>query len=310
MEVVKGIYQIQSETPFRYSMNTYFIDDNKKCLIDTSVESYPQTLLAGLEKIGRHLTDLDYVLVSHPHSEHIGSLNYIKQAAPHCQIVASPRCADYLANYEQYTQIAFQRISSKIDRHLEVLLSIKSVKVDKIVKEGDVINLGSRKLKVFETSGHCAEEISFYCEKSKILFSSDFIIGTEGETWQAIYIGMLDYDGSRRKYLASLQKIVQLKERIRLILPAHGAIIKNPKEKIEGLLRIAPQIEESILKMLEAGPKTFQDLIELAHGKKFQEPEKFYAASRRMQVLLDYLLEEKRILKKHHLYFKIEAETE
>ena len=306
MEIIKGIYQIQSSTPFKYPMYSYLINDEKKCLIDTSIEPYPQTLMDGLQKIGLSLTDLDYVLVSHPHSEHIGSLHYIKQVASHCKIVASPRSADYLANYEKNTQIAFQKITSTVDHHLEVLLSIKSVRVDKIVREGDVIKLGYHTLKVLETSGHCAEEISFYCEKSKILFSSDFIIGTEGETWQAVFPGMVDYDGNRSKYRTNLSKIAKLKDEISLILPAHGSIIKHPKEKLEELLRIAPQIEDGIVKLLETGPKTFHDLVELSHGKKFQDPEKFYAASRRMQVLLNYLVEEKRIFKKDNLYSKFE----
>ncbi|HUX99120.1 MAG TPA: MBL fold metallo-hydrolase [Candidatus Deferrimicrobium sp.] len=305
MEIVEKIYQIQSASPFRFPMNTYFIDDEKKCLIDTSVEKYPQTLIQGLKTIGRELTDLNYILISHPHTEHIRSLTYIKEHFPKCQIVTSPRNADYLANYETYNQLAFQKGTVQIDDRYKLRESIKSVKVDQIVKEGDTINLGRYSLEILETSGHCAEEISFFGREQGILFSSDFIIGAEGETWIAINPAMFEYDGNRKKYLESLQKIAQIKEEIKLILPAHGDIIYNPREKIKELLSIAPQIDEKILKIFEDGPKTFPEVIELYHGKKFEDPQKYYNASRRMYSLLDYLIEEKRIMKKGELYLKI-----
>lgn len=312
MEVIKNIYQIKSESPFRYPMNTYFIDDEKSCLIDTSAEEVPRTLIKGLEAIGRSLVDINYVLISHVHYEHVRSLAYIKEHAPNCRVLASPRNADYLMNFEKYTKLVFQKYREELhaipglyEFYHPLFTPIKSIQNVEVIKEGDLISLGNHTLEVIETSGHCTEEISFYCQQNHILFSSDFIIGDAIETWIATIPVIYDYNGDRKKYLANLQKIANMKERFDLIYPAHGAIISNPKEKIESLLSIKSKAPNRILKILGSGPKTLIELVEHFFGKKYEKTRKFYNSSRMIRALLNYLLEEGRITKKDNHYFII-----
>jgi predicted CopG family antitoxin len=88
------------------------------------------------------------------------------------------------------------------------------------------------------------------------------------------------------------------------IFLAHGAIVGDPREKFEEILSIALKIDEQILKIFEDGAKTFSEVIERYHSKKFQDTQKLYNASRRMHSLLNYLIEEGRIMKKGDLYLK------
>ncbi len=290
-------------------MNTYFINDEKTCLIDTSVETIPHTLIQGLKKIGKNLTDIDYVLISHIHLEHIASLAYIKNHAPNCIILTSPMNADYLANFEQYVKTAFQQnrdfqtVPGLTEFYQDLFSPIKSVQVNGILKENDQISLGTYELTVLETPGHCAEEITFLCKKKRLYFSSDFIIGDKLETWIAINPIFEHYGGDRRKYLSSLQKIAQLKNKIDIIFPAHGNIIHNPRKKIDMLLKLADEAPKQVLSILNTGPKTLEELVQICHNKNSTIDRKFYNASRRMRALLKYLLEEKKIYKKGEYYF-------
>ncbi len=309
MEILENIYQIQSETPFRYRLNNYFIDDEKTCLIDSNAEEVPYSLIQGLKTIGKTLDQIDYVLISHLHFEHIRSLAYIKEHAPHCLILTSPWNADYLANFENNTKLAFQKNAKELQEfpgvfefYHNLFSPIKSVQVG-VVREGDSISLGNHIIRILETPGHCAEEISFYCEEKHILFSSDFIVGDNLETWIATNPVHNNYDGNRRTYLKSLQKITLLKDKIDFIFPAHGSIIDQPKAKIESLLSMAPKIPETVLNILKTGPKTLPELIDLYHNKKFERNRNFYNASRMMRALLSYLLEEGCIRQKGSQYY-------
>ena len=292
-------------------MKTYFIDDEKTCLIDTSAEENPQTLIQGLKTLGKSLLDIDFILITHVHLEHIRSLAYLKKHIPNCQILTSPRNADYLANYEKYTRVVFRKfpgefkdIPGLFDYYYNLFSPVKSVQVDAEIKEGDTLSLGNLTLEVLETPGHCAEEISFYCKENKVLFSGDFIVGNDRETWIAINPIMHDYGGNRKKYLTSLSKIAQLEEKIDLILPAHGSIITNPKEKIEDLLTLTPKAHNKVLKLLETrGPKTLPELVELYSGRQLKKTMKFYHLSRLMRALLNYLLEEDQIIQQEDRYF-------
>ncbi|MHA1359661.1 MAG: MBL fold metallo-hydrolase [Candidatus Helarchaeota archaeon] len=309
MEIVKNIFRISSASPFKYPMNTYFLADTKTCLIDTSIELIPRTLTRELGRIGVSLYNLDYILVSHLHLEHIRSLNYIKKHVPTCQIMTSPLNAEYLEHFEKYIEIArknlppeFHEIPKLYNFYYELIDPIKSVSVEKVIEEGDTISLGTYTLEVLETPGHSTGEITFFIADRGIYFSGDLILGEPIETWIAINPFLPNYGGDRRKYLASLQKIAALKDKIHLILPAHGDIIKNPRKKINDLMVLSSEAPRKILTFLKNGGKTLPELVELYFKKNRTKSAKFYNASRMIQKLLDYLLEEQLIKKRGSIF--------
>jgi len=310
VEIVENIYQFRTDTPFRYPLNTYLIDDEKMCLIDVDAEVIPTKFLAELKKIGKKIEDIDYILVTHLHLEHIRSLGYFRRHAPNCQILTGPQNAHYLESFEkifsevfQEGQNEFQNIPGVFEFYYDQFSPIKTIKVDKIIQGNEKLSLGDHTLTVLETPGHAAEELTFYCEENQIYFSSDFIIGEEIEPWIAINPIIYAYSGNRKQYFESLQKVAQLKEKIKMILPAHGAIIYNPKEKIEKLQELSMKAPEKALAILKAGPKTLDELISLFFKKKIERTRKFYTMARMMRALLIYLVDEKRVIKKKDKYF-------
>ncbi len=309
MEVVENIYQFRTETPFRFPLNTYLIDDEKTCLIDANAEVVPINLLAELKKIGKGIEDIDYILVTHLHLEHIRSLGYFSRQVPNCQILTGPKNAHYLGNFEktflevfQEGKNEFQTIPGVFEFYYDQFSPIKTIKVEKIIRDNEKLSLGNHTLTVLETPGHAAEELTFYCEENQIYFSSDFIIGEEIEPWVAINPFIYDYSGNRKKYYESLQKVIQLKEKINMILPAHGEIIRNPKEKIEWLQDMSMKAPKKVLELLKTGPKTLDELISLFFKKEIENTRKVYTMSRMIRALLIYLIDEKRVTKKGEQY--------
>ena len=283
-------------------MNNYFIDDEIPCLIDTNAEEHPITIIQRLKELGKELTDLHYVFISHLHYEHIGSLNFFKAQVPTCKIVTSPLNAEYLLHFEKHIRTLFDQRADEFfgipglkEFYYGLFSPIKSLTVDRIVRDGDVIPLGKHSLQILETPGHCAEEIIFYCPEKRILFASDFIVGNDFGTWIARNPILPNYGGDVKKYLESLNKISKLKDKIDLILPAHGEIIRNPKAKIDSLHEIALKLPNKILDFLRTGPKTVEELVELHARRKFGKTRKLYNISRLIQAQLNYLLGENKI---------------
>lgn len=308
MKVAENIYQIQSETPFRYSLNNYLIDDAKTCLIDVNAEVIPNNLLAELKKIDIDIVDLDYILITHLHLEHIRSIGYFREHAPNCRILTGPQNAHYLENFEKiFSKVfnqgnnEFQEIPGVFKFYYDQFFPIKNTKIDKIIHDNERLSLGDHTLTVLEVPGHSAEELTFYCEEYQIFFSSDFIVGEEVEPWIATNPIIYEYSGNRKKYYDSLQKLAQYKEKIKMILPAHGTIIHDAKEKIDWLLEVSMKAPEKVISILKTGPKTLDELICNFFKKDFENTRKFYTMSRMMRALLVYLIEEKRVvLKDNH----------
>ena len=91
----------------------------------------------------------------------------------------------------------------------------------KILTDGDIIDLGNRKIKVLHTPGHSPGHMCFFEEKTGYLFSGDLI-----------YKGTLfaNYESTDpEKYLESVQKIAKLS--VKRVFPAHHSM-EIPTEMI------------------------------------------------------------------------------
>lgn len=104
----------------------------------------------------------------------------------------------------------------------------------KILTDGDIIDLGNRKIKVLHTPGHSPGHMCFFEEKTGCLFSGDLI-----------YKGTLfaNYESTDpEKYLESVQKISKLP--VKRVFPAHHSIDIPPEMILDvhrGLLDIKKQ---------------------------------------------------------------------
>ena len=83
--------------------------------------------------------------------------------------------------------------------------------------EGDVIDLGNRKLIVYDLSGHTPGSIAFYDENNEVLISGD-PIQKDGRVF------MFGEQRSLAGYVKSLERLLECKPAIREIWPSHAEL--------------------------------------------------------------------------------------
>jgi flavorubredoxin len=131
------------------SYNSYFIDDEKKVLIDLVRFSHRDELIRRIEEHTK-VENLDILIINHAEPDHASSLPAVLDLNPNLQIYASRG----------------GRIS--ITRHNQNAPEIN------VVKTGDSISIGKRSLKFFEAQMlHWPDTMFTYCPEEKILFSAD-----------------------------------------------------------------------------------------------------------------------------------------
>jgi glyoxylase-like metal-dependent hydrolase (beta-lactamase superfamily II) len=170
------------------SCNIYFFDFKKKAIIDTGYSSEIKDNIELLEIKGLEIKNIDYIINTHSHGDHVGGNSFLKKINPSSKIIGSENTKSY--------QDERKKISLLDGAEDE----FENYEIDSIVKENDLIDLGGCVLKVIATPGHTRDSLTFYIENKNIAFTGDVVYYR--------VVSQVDY------YQDLLKSLSELKEKI------------------------------------------------------------------------------------------------
>jgi Zn-dependent hydrolases, including glyoxylases len=193
------------------SSHSYIIKgDYANILIDSGVDTNFPVLQESLLKIGLKIKDIDIVINTHEHFDHIGANRYFQD---HALIAAHRFAATKITLDDRYVTLYKSADLNELPLKVHLWLESKSR-----------FDLGNYSLNVIHTPGHTSGSICIYEPVRKILFTGDTVFAG----------GTLSYiaeSGSVGDYINS---ILSLNTRqILEIYPGHGEISTNPNEDME-----------------------------------------------------------------------------
>ncbi len=142
-------FDIVLETQYGTTYNSYFIDAEKKAVIDTAKEKFKDEYIEKIKKLTPP-EEIKYIIVNHTEPDHAGCIKHLLKIAPDAVVVGSGNAIRYLADI-----VGFEFKSQR-------------------VKDGDIIDLGNKKLRVIGAPNlHWPDTIYTYLEEDRILFSCD-----------------------------------------------------------------------------------------------------------------------------------------
>jgi glyoxylase-like metal-dependent hydrolase (beta-lactamase superfamily II) len=168
VHAIKIPFQVKTELGilerFVYS---YLIAGKQICLIDSGIVSSEDVIFDYIEKIGLNPGDISLLILTHSHPDHIGSAKSIKKKSG-CKVLAHPNEKSWIEDVDlQERERPVPNFHSLVDG---------SVKVDEILENGDVLNLGENiSLKIIHTPGHSEGSISLLIPEEGVLFTGDVI---------------------------------------------------------------------------------------------------------------------------------------
>ncbi len=168
MQVTDHIHAIK--IPFAVSTRfvyAYLIYGKKICMVDSGISSAKEKILGYLKQTGRAPEEINLIVQTHSHADHIGLSAEIKKISG-CKVAAHGTEQAWIENIEaQYRRRPTPTFRSYVQ---------DSTKVDWVVKDGDLLDLGNgENMKVIHTPGHSPGSISLVYPADGSLFSGDAV---------------------------------------------------------------------------------------------------------------------------------------
>ena len=210
-------FDIVMHTDFGTTYNAYFIDAEKKTLIEVAKEKFFDIYLHKLKDV----TDpakIEYIILDHTEPDHSGSLGRLLELAPDATVVGSGNAIRYI---EDIINIPFKSI---------------------VVKDGDTLDLGGKTLKFISAPNlHWPDSIYTWLEEDKVLFTCDsfgahYCNNEMSDELNPDYLSAFTYyfdiilKPFSRYMVKAIDRIRPLD--IQYICTGHGPILKDNVEKI------------------------------------------------------------------------------
>ena len=229
MKITNHIHQIHIEFKIPIApdksvdrfVHVFLIVGHKIHLVDSGVSHAYPAIESYIKQIGRDISDVENLLLTHSHPDHIGAAQPIKELT-NCHISA------HSAEVMMIEDVDFQFSVRPVPGFQKLVAG--SVPVDHVVFDGDEIKLEENlTIRVIHTPGHSAGSVSYYLVEEDALFTGDAIL-LPGE------IPIFD---DLQAYLNSLIKIKEVEATLTL------SAWDEPRE-VEGISLLLSKSEEYI----------------------------------------------------------------
>ncbi|HEU4600287.1 MAG TPA: MBL fold metallo-hydrolase [Solirubrobacterales bacterium] len=277
-----GIHRFAIPTPFAVGrVNCYLIEDEPLTLVDTGPNSGKalDELTARLAERGHSVEDLELIVVTHQHIDHLGLVEILAEHSG-AEVAALGAAAERLAAFDEDAEREDQFAVEVMLRNgipEDVTVALRSVSrsfrgwgshvaVTRPLADGETLALRDRRLEVLHRPGHSPSDTLFWDAERRILLAADHLIAHISSN----PLITRPLDGSDRRtqalvtYIESLRKTREMPAEI--VLPGHGEPITDHVELIDSRFAGYERRKEKLYRLIAERPRSGYELAQALWG--------------------------------------------
>jgi glyoxylase-like metal-dependent hydrolase (beta-lactamase superfamily II) len=278
-----GVHRLELPTPFAVGpVSTYVLRGEPLTLVDPGPlrDKTRAALEAGLGTFGLFVEDVELVVLTHQHHDHVGLAAEVARRSG-ARVAGSPELATYLGDYERWAERDDAYAVETMVRHgidadaRQTLDDIsrsfrrytEGVAVDTVVGDGGTLVAGGRTFTAFARPGHSPTDTIFLDPSDGLLVGGDHLLERVSSNPIAhvpiddrdpVVVARTDRRRALVEYLASMRATAALD--VALVLPGHGAPFAGHRALIATREEMHARRARRILRAID-GTRTAADMI-------------------------------------------------
>lgn len=240
--------------------NSFLIDDDICCLIDTSTTN---DIFQFLQT--RHL---DLILSTHYHVDH----NMHNQDFLQARIMTHEADYPYLGSRDRFiTTLGAQYFGEDLTRFLKIeKLGYQFREPHEAMVDGQMIDLGHTKIEVLHLPGHTPGHCGLLFPDLGLVFSADLDLARFGPWYGNTYSSVSDF-------INSIDRVIQMKPEMLITSHASGPIVSNIQTRMTRYRDVIFRREKGVIEALFRGKHNLWEIVdENIIYRKFHEPQMRY----------------------------------
>ncbi len=263
--------QIRTEYLEEHGLPLYLnaiVGERGVVLLDSGVATTPDTSIAReLTEAGLRIADIALVVNSHAHPDHMGGNGRLRAIADP-QFAAPAAEATWLEDNDRLIRELWEpnpdayRLDDGDKADIARLLGDR-VRIDRLLRDGDRIDVGTASLTVVTTSGHSPGHIAVQDEERRVVFTFDDVQGAGVPFARSdLWLAPLYHDVDR--YRHGLRRLAGLD--FELMVPAHGEHMDRAaaQQRIEDSIAFVDRADAFVAEFVDEHAET--GLAELAEA--------------------------------------------
>ena len=226
----------------------YLVRGEERALIDAGYPTSAKAVLSQLRELDSKHPNVDYLIPTHVHLDHAGTVGHLATAMSDARILVSKHGAKHMIDPSRLIESATKAFGQEAMSLFGTPVAVATDRIEPVGDEYDLDLGAGKKLKIFSTPGHAPHHMSVLLEHEHLLVTGD-AVGLNYPGFDCPIPTTPPPSFDEEQYMRTLAKIMNINPS-GLLLPHFGPVLSGAerflRKNVEAVARWGSKLYEAV----------------------------------------------------------------